>query len=77
MHSDELERSAVTLRSEPAELGEAFDARVMAAIRQSPRWRFRAARAWWLRPRAVPVSPFGVLLGAAAAAAARLVVCIL
>jgi len=70
MHSDELERSVATLRSEPAGMGQGFDARVMAAIRRSPRWRLRAARAWWLRPRPVPVSPFGALLGVAAAALA-------
>jgi hypothetical protein len=69
MHSDELERSVETLRSEPVGIGPGFDARVMAAIRPSPRWRLRTAKAWWLRPRPVPVSPFGALLGLAAAAA--------
>ena len=70
MHSDELERSVATLRSEPAGMGPGFDARVMAAIRHSSRWRLRATRAWWLRPRPVPVSPFRALLSVAAAAAA-------
>ena len=69
MQSDDLVRAAEALRGERPDTGSELDARVMATIRHSPRWRLRSARAWWLRPRAVPVSPFGALLGSAAMAA--------
>jgi len=69
MQSDDLVRAAEALRREPPPIGSDLDARVMATIRHSPGWRLRSARAWWLRPRPVPVSPFGALLGSAAMAA--------
>ena len=68
MQNDDLERIAAALRVQPTASSADLDGRVMAAIRGSWRWRLRALRGWWLRPRAVPVSPFGALLGAAALA---------
>lgn len=55
--ADELRR--------PVRLDPGFDARVMAQVRAHPRRR----RAWFLRPRAVSVSPLGGLALAATLAA--------
>jgi hypothetical protein len=68
MLNDDLERIVAALRTDPAPSSPDLDARVMGAIRGSWRWRLRALRGWWLRPRPVPVSPFRALLGAAAMA---------
>jgi hypothetical protein len=62
---DELiERAAAELRR-PVRLDPALDIRVMAEVRARPRGR----RIWLLRPRAVSVTPLGLLARAAVLAA--------
>jgi Carbohydrate-binding module 48 (Isoamylase N-terminal domain) len=56
------------LRAQPAWLDRGFDGRVMGRIRRTPRARLLALRSWWLRPRAIHVSPLGLLAAAALAA---------
>jgi hypothetical protein len=69
-----LQRLAAPLRQGSPVLDAELDRRIMAAIRDSPRWRARAALAWWLRPRPIRLSPFGAFLAASALAALMLVV---
>lgn len=64
----ELAQLAQLLRDDPAWLDREFDDRVMARIRRTPRARFLALRSWWLRPRSIQVSPFGLLAAGALAA---------
>jgi AMP-activated protein kinase-like protein len=65
----QLQRLAAAVRRRSPAVDPDLDRRVMAAIRRSPRWRLRAAVRWWLRPRAIPVSPFAALAATGALAA--------
>jgi Carbohydrate-binding module 48 (Isoamylase N-terminal domain) len=57
----EIAQLAQVLRDEPAWLDQEFDGRIMARIRRTPRARLLSLRSWWLRPRAIQVSPLGLL----------------
>jgi len=57
----ELAQLAQVLRDEPVWLDQEFDGRIMARIRRTPRARLLSLRSWWLRPRAIQVSPLGLL----------------
>jgi Carbohydrate-binding module 48 (Isoamylase N-terminal domain) len=57
----ELSQLAQVLRDEPVWLDQEFDGRIMARIRRTPRARLLSLRSWWLRPRAIQVSPLGLL----------------
>jgi len=65
----ELQCLGAALRVRSPLIGAEMDGRVMARVRRTPRARLIAARAWWLRPRLVRISPLGGLLGVGAAAA--------
>jgi Glycogen recognition site of AMP-activated protein kinase len=64
----ELAQLAQLLRDERAWLDQEFDRRIMARIRRTPRARLLSLRSWWLRPRAIQVSPLGLLAAGALAA---------
>jgi hypothetical protein len=70
-HDELIGRVVDELRA-PVALDPAFDARVMAAVRQAAPGRWRLALRWWTEPRPFRLSPLTGL--AAAAALAGLVV---
>ena len=69
----ELRRMGVALRSRSPLIGADLDRRVMARIRRGPRARLLLARAWWLRPRQIQLSPLHALVSAGALVALVLI----